>query len=405
MKSRKAILIVTLVLVISCVLAIYMNSSVAITAFQKNSADNHSFSDVTENDWFYDDVGYVYENGLMQGVGDDIFSPHSQTTRAMLVTILWRLEGSPTGLNVTFSDVKTTDYFYNAVAWAFSNNIVSGYSSDKFAPGDSATREQLVAIIHRYASFKKYPVSMSASMESYVDRSSVSEYAIDAFEWAIANNVITGTSVDKLSPKSCVQRSQVAAILHRFCELPYVNGYTQSDNLSGKNDKNTHGSSGGGSVESEGVFDDGSIEEDSTDDISTVISVDNVNAKPGEEVQIVTRVDNNPGILGMSLFAYFDDVNLELTGVENGNAFEDVLEMTTSKVLDNGAKILWDGMDITEENIRDGEIMVMKFKISDSAPPGKYPIILKCFDDDIVDKELKNISAQIKSGCIMISTG
>ena len=413
MKMKKIIIIAAIILVICSISTALIISTSAGTVSTDTSAsekgiNKNIFSDVNDDDWFRTDVEYVSEKGLMQGTGNGVFSPSAQATRAMIVTILWRLEGSPTGSKAEFSDVNQNDYFYNAVAWAAVNDIVSGYSSDKFAPNDSATREQLATIIYRYASFKKYDMTELSVLDAYADKNSVSEYAVDAFKWAIANKIITGTSDDMLSPQDFVQRSQVAAILHRFC-VQFVNentvkNDTNHENASADAAVPTGENKGQNSVTSIGGTSGKGSDSDSQNNNGVVtISADNVFAGPGDEVQVVVRVNNNPGILGMTLSAYFDDVNLNLMSVENGSAFKDILELTPSKVLENGVKFLWDGIELQEGDVHNGDILIMNFKVSESAPKGKYPITLKYFEDDIVDKDLKSISPEIINGYITVS--
>lgn len=412
MKMRKTIIITSIIFVICSISTAFIISPHAGTAstdrsISEKGSNENVFSDVANSDWFCRDVEFVSEKGLMQGTERGIFSPSERTTRAMIVTILWRLEGSPRKFTAEFSDVNQNDYFYHAVAWATAKKIVSGYSTEKFAPNDSATREQLAAIIYRYASFKQYDMAELSVLDAYTDKNSVSDYAVDAFKWAIANKIITGTSNDMLSPQDFVQRSQVAAILHRFC-IQFTNENmsnadtnhetTTTDTSAPSNENKDHNSNT--SIDSSSGK--GSDSDSQNNNGAVTISADNVFARPGDEVQVVVRVNNNPGILGMTLSAYFDDVNLNLLSVENGSAFKGILELTPSKVLENGAKFLWDGVDLHEGDVKNGEILIMNFKVSDSAPAGKYPITLKYFDDDIVDKDLKSISPEVINGYITV---
>ena len=411
--KKKNLIVAVIILVICSIITVLIISTSAGTVSTNNAVsekdiNKNFFSDVNDDDWFRTDVEYVMENGLMQGTGAGVFSPSAQTTRAMIVTILWRLDGSPAESKAEFSDVNQNDYFYYAVSWAASNNIVSGYSADKFAPDDNATREQLTAIIYRYALFKKYDMTGLSVLDAYADKNSVSGYAVDAFKWAIANKIITGTSNDMLSPQDFVQRSQVAAILHRFCvqfanenisktDTNHENTATDTSVPSNENKGHNNNTSIGGSSGK------GSGSDSQNNNGAVTISADNVFAGPGDNVQVVVRVNNNPGILGMTLAAYFDDVNLNLMSVENGSAFKDILELTPSKVLENGVKFLWDGIELKEGDVHNGDILIMNFKVSDSAPKGKYPITLKYFEDDIVDKDLKSISPEIINGYITVS--
>ena len=175
------------------------------------------FPDVTEGDWFYDAVRYAYENGLMDGVGDNLFAPNSQTTRAQLVTILYRLAGEPEpGGDSGFADVAAGTWYTDAVAWAAQNGIVNGVSDTEFAPGDDITREQLAAILYRYAACQGYDVSQRADLSGFGDASSISGYAQEALSWAHAQGLVLGFEDGSLRPQGTASRAQIAAVLMRF---------------------------------------------------------------------------------------------------------------------------------------------------------------------------------------------
>lgn len=176
------------------------------------------FNDVSANDWFASAVDYVTGKGMMNGTADNTFSPKAHTTRGMVVTVLYRLENQPSTSAASFTDVASGAYYANAVAWANANGIVSGYGSGKFGPNDKVTREQLAAILYRYAQYKKYDVSGAKSLDGYTDAQSVSNYAVPALQWANAAGVVTGKSGSKLDPKGNATRAEVAAMLMRFCE-------------------------------------------------------------------------------------------------------------------------------------------------------------------------------------------
>ena len=185
--------------------------------FLQGEATDLPFSDVTESDWFYDAVTYAYENGLMDGVGMGLFAPNSETTRAQLVTILHRLAGQPAPSGDSgFSDVETGTWYTDAVAWAAQNGIVNGVSDTQFAPGDDITREQLAVILYRYATYQGYDVSQRADLSGFVDAGTISTYAQEALSWANATGLITGTTATTLSPKGSATRAQVAQILMNF---------------------------------------------------------------------------------------------------------------------------------------------------------------------------------------------
>ena len=178
------------------------------------------FNDVSANDWFASAVDYVTGKGMMNGTADNTFSPKANTTRGMVVTVLYRLENQPSTSAASFTDVASGAYYANAVAWANANGIVSGYGSGKFGPNDKVTREQLAAILYRYAQYKKYDVSVGedTNILSYNDAQSISTYAIPAIQWACGAGVVTGKSGSKLDPKGNATRAEVAAMLMRFCE-------------------------------------------------------------------------------------------------------------------------------------------------------------------------------------------
>lgn len=176
------------------------------------------FTDVRESDWFYKDVAFAYENGLFAGTSDTTFSPNASMTRAMLVTVLYRLEGEPTVYGRSgFSDVQYNEYYEDAVTWAADNGIVNGTSTTTFSPNANVTREQMAAILYRYAQHKKYNTAASSGLNGFTDHASVSGYAAASLEWAVAEKLVNG-SAGKLMPTGNATRAQVAAILHRFVE-------------------------------------------------------------------------------------------------------------------------------------------------------------------------------------------
>ena len=177
------------------------------------------FPDVTEGDWFYDAVRCAYETGLMDGVGDSLFAPNSETTRAQLATILYRLEGEPEVSGTSgFSDVAAGIWYTDAVAWAAENGIVNGTTDTTFAPGEDITREQLVTVLYRYAEAKGYDVSTRADLSAYPDADQIQSYAAESVAWAVAEGLIQGFEDNTLRPAGNATRAQIATILMRFCE-------------------------------------------------------------------------------------------------------------------------------------------------------------------------------------------
>ena len=177
------------------------------------------FADISASDWFYDDVEYVWGNGLMAGVDETEFKPNDVLNRGMLVTILWRLENSPkpTAENV-FTDL-TEDWYRGAVLWADEHQIIFGYGDGVFGPEDSVTREQLVTMLGRYAeTFKNADISSSANLAGYEDITELSGWAHVYMSWARGTGIIDGKNVSTLAPKDTATRAETAAALHRFLE-------------------------------------------------------------------------------------------------------------------------------------------------------------------------------------------
>ena len=175
------------------------------------------FSDVRTSDWYYEGVQYVYDHGMMNGMDADRFAPNETTTRGMIVTVLHRLEGTPAAKGVHFSDVKDGMWYADAVGWASAKGIVNGYGNGKFGPADIITREQMAAILYRYADYQNNRISGRANLSSYSDAAQISSYAVDCMSWANAVGLITGVTNTTLVPKGSATRAQVAVILMRFC--------------------------------------------------------------------------------------------------------------------------------------------------------------------------------------------
>lgn len=195
------------------------NVSVDVTFVPEGQWTN-PFMDVAEDAWYYDAVRYVNENGLMAGTSANTFAPDLTTTRGMIVTILYRLAGSP---NIEdeiwgypFQDVDADAWYATAVYWARMNGIVAGYSDELFGPDDTITREQMATILYRYAQYKGYDTTAKADLSKYTDATQVGSWALDAIRWANAEGLINGTSDTTLSPQGSATRSQAAMILTRF---------------------------------------------------------------------------------------------------------------------------------------------------------------------------------------------
>ncbi len=180
---------------------------------------SHPFTDVKEGDWYHESVAYVFQKGLMTGTSNTLFSPGLTTTRGMIVTILYRMEGSPEAPGWTpFADVAQGKYYAEPVAWAAWNGIVNGKTAATFAPEEPITREQLAAILYRYAKVKGYDLSAQGNLNQFSDRGKIQTYAREALSWANAEGLITGKGQGILDPGGPATRAQVAAILQRFCQ-------------------------------------------------------------------------------------------------------------------------------------------------------------------------------------------
>ena len=177
------------------------------------------FADVPSGSWYYDDVAYVYDTGLMTGLTATAFGPNLSTTRGMIVTILWRMENEPAAKHgCPFADVRRGSYYEQAIAWASENGIVTGFDASTFAPDRAITREQLAAILFRFAAYRGMDaVTLRENLSSFQDQAAISAYAVSALNWAVGEGLMQGTG-DKLEPTGNATRAQVAAMLRRFMQ-------------------------------------------------------------------------------------------------------------------------------------------------------------------------------------------
>ncbi len=176
------------------------------------------FKDIESSAWYFDSVKAVFEKGLMQGVTETEFAPNALLTRAMFITILYRLEGEPAAAAASFADVSKDAWYEKAVSWGYENKIISGMSETEFAPDENITREQMAAIIARYAEFKGKDISADADLTVYSDFDSISEYAADALKYTVSNGIMVGKSETTLNPSDTATRAEAAAILTRISE-------------------------------------------------------------------------------------------------------------------------------------------------------------------------------------------
>ena len=202
---------------------VYLTKDMTVYALwrvdENPSTGANPFTDVSEKDWFYGDVMFVYENGLMLGTSKTLFSPHGTATRGMMATILWRMEGSPApkGKN-SFTDVEAGKWYADAITWTAENGIFAGYGKDKFGPDDPITREQLAAIFYRYADYKGYDLTVKGNLDKFKDADKITDYAKTAMQWAVGSGLVKGKSGNLLDPQGTATRAEIAAMLHRFIE-------------------------------------------------------------------------------------------------------------------------------------------------------------------------------------------
>lgn len=183
------------------------------------SCPSKPYHDVDTGRWYHEGIDYAIAHGLMNGVGNGMFEPESSMTRAMLVTVLWRYAGSPAGWENPFTDVPNGSWFTQAVAWAAENGIVNGVGNNKFEPDSNITREQMAAILFRYAAMSGFDTSARGNLDQYPDRGDVSGYAVEPLSWAVAEGLIKGTDNGNgilLDPQGNATRAQVATIIMRF---------------------------------------------------------------------------------------------------------------------------------------------------------------------------------------------
>ena len=178
---------------------------------------NYTFDDVLPTSWYFDAVEFVASEGLFNGTSSTSFTPDGNMNRAMIVTVLYRLAGSPavTG-EVAFNDVASGLWYSSAVIWADANGIVEGFGDGRFAPLQNVTREEIACFIYRYAAFAGQDISAAADLSSYTDTSSIHDWALSAMQWAVSEEIITGRPSGALDPRGFATRAEVATMMMRF---------------------------------------------------------------------------------------------------------------------------------------------------------------------------------------------
>lgn len=353
------------------------------------------YSDVKATDWYAESVTYTSDHGLMNGVGGNRFDPDGTVTRGMLVTILYRLENTDEEVgNVPFDDVSAGSYYAKPIAWAAKHGVVSGYSQSRFGPDDYVTREQLATILYRYSISKEYDVTAESALTSYTDSSAISPYALQAMRWAEATGIINGVGNAQLGPGLTASRAQVATMVMRFDRMIPSEAPTSGSNAeiptSTKPSQETPPNQG--------------TSTSTADDNTLSLTVDSVEAKAGDQdVTVAITVKNNPGILGMTLSVRYNDSAFTLKSAENGSAISPALTLTNPGKYHSQCRFVWDGVEISANDVKDGIVLKLHFEIPENAPARSYPIEIFYSDGDIVDNDLSALSPAISNGSITVT--
>lgn len=361
-----------------------------------------AFEDVANTDWYYDSVQYVYEAGLMNGTGEDEFSPSVTITRGMIVTILWRREGMPTATKTSFADVAEKAYYADAVSWAAEKGIVNGYGGNRFGPQDTNTREQLATILYRYAEYKGTDVSQHSDLSIFSDHGKISAYAYDALSWANSIGLVNGVGENKLDPTGAATRAQAAAILERYDKFDSTVTEQEStapneEDKEKTSDTSTPPDDGESNTPPVIVPEEGDTQIPKTDKLT--ISIGEVEASPGTDVSVAVSIQNNPGILGAMLTLRYPET-LQMISATNGQAFSE-LTLTTPKALRSPGNFLWDGLGATAD--QDGIILNFVFHVSDTVASGKMlPISAGYVTGDIYDSSFNALLPVIVNGSIYV---
>ena len=198
----------------------------AVFAKENPSMGGNPFTDVKESDWFYDDVMFVYGNGLMSGTSATTFGPNLNTTRAQIAVIFYRMDGSPEVIGDSpFTDVEYgpgTAWYYDAATWAQQSGVMSGYGNNLFGPNDPVTRQQLAVTFYNYAKYKGYDVTAAGDLSGFADAGEISPWAQDAMKWAVGIGLMNGKGGGILDPQGTATRAEVAAMLHNFIERNHL---------------------------------------------------------------------------------------------------------------------------------------------------------------------------------------
>ena len=218
--------------IITLILCVLLVGQLALTGVSAKESAKTAFDDVKAGSWYYEAVNYVFMHGVMKGTGNRTFSPNVATTRAEVVTILWRLSGAPDVVNLSsFGDVSNDAWYYKSVNWAANMGITDGTGTNTFSPTRKVTREEIVVFLYRYAKFRGLDINHLADISSYTDSKSVSNFAKEAMRWAVKAGIVSGVSKYELAPKANATRAQVATMLYRVMTSLGVQEYTKTQRV------------------------------------------------------------------------------------------------------------------------------------------------------------------------------
>lgn len=328
-----------------------------------------AYSDVDSAQWFYQDVCYVTDKELMKGMSDGGFSPYLTMTRAMIITVLYRMAGEPAvSGSCPFSDVPRGIYYENAVIWASENGITSGVTPTRFEPDQTVIREQIAAFLYRYTGYMGGNTGSRTGLSGFKDASEVSAYAREAMEWAVATGIIQGVTADTINPNGYAQRAQVAAMIHRYCE-------------------------GGGKAPAPSPSPD-----PSRTDSAPAFVISDVTVSAGQKnVPVTIAVRNNPGIASIGMTVRFPN-QLKLASVVYSSDIGG--ESIQPGSLASPLKLVW--VSPFSDVAGDWVFVTLSFDVDAAAKAGTQNISISYDPDDVYDLAETNIAFATVGGSVTI---
>ncbi|MBR0249159.1 MAG: S-layer homology domain-containing protein [Synergistaceae bacterium] len=342
----------------------------------------HNYFDVTGDEWYSDYINYMDEHLIMDGISDTLFSPDAPSKRYVIVEAFYRIDNEPiVSSNSDFIDVKHTDSYYNAVLWASENGIIKGYGDGRFGPNDDVTREQLVSIAYRYCKYKALHIKGQNDLQDFVDKDSVSAFAIESMKWAVANTIIIGEPGKILNPKGNVLRCQTAAILHRLINEYELIGNSEIIKVVGTEQANENRNY------------------EAIDDGTPMLIVSSATANRGEVATVTIALKNNPGIASIGLSVAFDKALVLKDVTYNTQIGGEFFDKPSAEL--NPVKLIW--LSPFENNYEDWIFATLDYYVPDDTVKGKYKISISYDPEDIFDLSERNVNIQTISGYISVT--